>query len=48
MSQIVRKNEEQKEFSLGMIFMAFLMGVATLSGIWAFPKLIKMVANIVS
>jgi hypothetical protein len=48
MSQIVRKNEEQKEFSLGVIFMAFLMGVATLSGIWAFPTLIKMVVSIVS
>lgn len=48
MSQIVRKNEEQKEFSLGMFFMAFLMGIATLYGIWVLPTLIKMLTKIVS
>ena len=48
MSQIVRKNEEQEKFSLGMVFMASLMGIATLSGIWVFPTLIKMLTEIVS
>ena len=48
MSQIVRKNEEQKEFSLGMVFMAFLMGIATLYGILVLPTLIKMLTKIVS
>jgi len=48
MSQIVRKNEEQKEFSLGLVFMGFLMGLAALSGIWAFPTFIKVVVSIVS
>ena len=48
MSQIVRKNEEQIEFSLGMVFMAFLMGLAALTGIWVFPTLIKMLTTIVA
>ena len=48
MSQIVRKNEEQKKFSLGMVFMASLMGIASLSGILVLPTLIKMLTEIVS
>lgn len=48
MNESLRKNEGQKEFSLGMVFMAFLMGIATLYGIWVLPMLIKMLTKIIS
>ena len=48
MSQIVRKNEEQKKVSLGMVFMGLLMGIATLYGIWVFPELIVMLTKMAS
>ena len=48
MSEDVRKNEEQEEFSIGMAFMAFLMAIAALNGLWFFPVMIKMLTKMVS
>ena len=48
MSEFVSRNEEQKGFSLSMVFMAFFMVIAALYGIWFLPVLIKMLTKIVS
>ena len=48
MSEFLRRNEEQKEFSLSMVLMALLMTIAALYGIWLLPVLIKMLTKIVS
>ena len=44
MSEHVRNSEE---FSLGMAFMAFLMSIAALCGMWFLPVLIKTLTKIV-
>jgi len=48
MSEFIRRNEEQKEYSLSMVLMALLMTIAALYGIWFLPVLIKMLTKIVS
>ena len=48
MSEFIRRNEEQNEFSLSMVLMALLMTIAALYGIWFLPVLIKMLTKIVS
>lgn len=48
MNESLRKNEGQKKFFLGMVFMAFLMGIATYYEIWVLPMLIKMLTKIIS
>ena len=42
MSGHIRKNDEREELTLGMIFMAFLMAIAALNGIWFLAVIIKM------
>ena len=48
MSELVKKNEEREEFSLGMAFMAFLMAIAALNGIWFLAVVIKMLTKMIS
>jgi len=48
MSELIRKNEEYESFSLGMAFMAFLMAIAALNGIWFFALLIKMLTKMIN
>lgn len=37
--------QEQESFSVGMAFLAFLMAIAALNGIWFFAVLIKMLVK---
>jgi len=47
MAEYVNKNDEQEAFSFGMIFMAFLMAIAALNGIWFLAVLIKMISKMI-
>jgi hypothetical protein len=47
MAEYVRKNEEQEAFTFGMFFMAFLMGFASLTGIWFLAVLMKMISKMI-
>lgn len=47
MREILKKNEEQGKFSLDMAFMASLMVIAAIYGLWFLPALIKMLTKMV-
>ena len=48
MRELLKKNEEQEKFSLDMAFMASLMVIAAIYGLWLLPALIKMLTKMVS
>ena len=45
MSEHVRKNEKREEFSLGMTFMGFLMGIGAIGGIWFLSGLLELLTT---
>jgi len=46
MTEYAEKNQEREMFSLGIALKGFLLGVATISGIWLLSGLLEVLSKI--
>lgn len=45
MNGVIKKNQEEEMYTMGMVFMGFFMAVAAISGIWFLSGLLGVLAK---